>query len=203
MGGDANRNNFTIANKYLFADLLLFERGEGDEVTSTSFVAKNESIDASSTSLEAPNATHQMWWDANGSSLPMANKCSFANILLFESREGDEATSPSFTTENGSIDVSNSSLEAPIATHHMLEDAHRNGFTMANKCLFANLLLFESGEGDEEISPSFVAQNRSIDASNLLLKRPLQLITSRGGANRNSFTMANKCVFADLLFFMA
>ena len=39
--------------KYLFADLLLFTRREGDEVTSPSFVAENAAIEASSASLEA------------------------------------------------------------------------------------------------------------------------------------------------------
>ena len=43
--------------KYLFADLLLFTNGEGDEATSHSFASKNEAIDASSSSLEAFIAT--------------------------------------------------------------------------------------------------------------------------------------------------
>ena len=38
------------------------------------------------------------------------------------------------------------------------------------KCLFANLLLFESGESDERTSPSFPAANTRIDASNALLE---------------------------------
>ena len=55
--GDANGSSFTIANKYLFVDLFLFESGEGDEATSPSFVAENKAIDASSMSLEAIIAT--------------------------------------------------------------------------------------------------------------------------------------------------
>ena len=46
-----------MANKYLFADLLLFETGEGDETTSPSFPAANAGIDASSALLEALIAT--------------------------------------------------------------------------------------------------------------------------------------------------
>ena len=49
----------------------------------------------------------------------MANKYLFDDLLLFESGEGEEATSPSLATENESIDASSSSLEAPIATHHI------------------------------------------------------------------------------------
>ena len=49
-----------MANKYLFADLLLFESGEGNEATSPSLATKNESIDASSSSLEAPIADYYL-----------------------------------------------------------------------------------------------------------------------------------------------
>ena len=56
-GGDANRSSFTTANKYLFADLLLFESGEGDETTRLSFASANAGIDASSALLEALIAT--------------------------------------------------------------------------------------------------------------------------------------------------
>ena len=52
-----NQSVFTAVNKYLFADLLLFESGEGDEATSPSFPAENAVIDASNSSLEAPIAT--------------------------------------------------------------------------------------------------------------------------------------------------
>ena len=56
-GGDANRSNFTTANKYLFADLLLFKSGVGDEETSPSLSAENSGIHASSALLEALIAT--------------------------------------------------------------------------------------------------------------------------------------------------
>ena len=56
-GGDANRSSFTTANKYLFADLLVFMSGEGDEATSPSFTAKSSGIDVSSALLEALIAT--------------------------------------------------------------------------------------------------------------------------------------------------
>ena len=56
-GGDANRSSFTTANKYLFADLLVFMSGEGDEATSPSFTAESSGIDVSSALLEALIAT--------------------------------------------------------------------------------------------------------------------------------------------------
>ena len=52
--------------------------------------------------------------DEKASILPMADKCLFANLLLFASREGDEATSPSFTTSYASIQASSPSLEMLI-----------------------------------------------------------------------------------------
>ena len=61
-GRDANRSSFTIANKYLFVDLLLFAGKEGDEATSPYFATENSGIDASSTLLEALIATYSMQW---------------------------------------------------------------------------------------------------------------------------------------------
>ena len=55
-GGAANGSVFTAANKYLFADLLFFTAGEGDEPTSPFVPAENVAIDASSSSLETPIA---------------------------------------------------------------------------------------------------------------------------------------------------
>ena len=53
--------------------------------------------------------------DANGSGLSPANNYLFADLFLFMSGEGDEATSPSFTTRYAAIDASKALLEALIA----------------------------------------------------------------------------------------
>ena len=58
----------------------------------------------------------------------MANKYLFADLLLFTSGEGDEATSPSLAIENESIDASSSSLEVPIATYYMQDGCKRGRF---------------------------------------------------------------------------
>ena len=52
----------------------------------------------------------------NRSSFTTANKYLFAYLLLFWSREGDEATSTSFSAENVGIDAISALLEALIAT---------------------------------------------------------------------------------------
>ena len=57
--------------------------------------------------------------DGKASTLPTANKCLFANLLLFASGEGDEATSPSFTTSYGSIQASSPSLETLISAWYV------------------------------------------------------------------------------------
>ena len=59
-GGDANRSSFTTANKYLFADLLLFTSEKGDGETSPSCATVKGSIDASTSSLEASIPSEQM-----------------------------------------------------------------------------------------------------------------------------------------------
>ena len=53
---------------------------------------------------------------AHGSSLPAANKYLFAELLFFMSGEGEETTSPSFTTRYAAIEASSASLEALIAS---------------------------------------------------------------------------------------
>ena len=47
---------------------------------------------------------------------PRQTRCLFANLLVFTSAEGDEATSPSFAAENEAIDASSSLLGALIET---------------------------------------------------------------------------------------
>ena len=46
----------------------------------------------------------------------MANNYMFADLFLFTSGEGDEATSPSFTIRYAAIEASSASLEALIAS---------------------------------------------------------------------------------------
>ena len=96
--GDANRSSFTTANKYLFADLLLFTSGEGDEATLPSFTAENSGIDVSSALLEALIATKQMQWGCEWERFTRGKQIPVCRSLLFKSGEGDEAPSPSFAT---------------------------------------------------------------------------------------------------------
>ena len=86
--GDANRSGLPPANKYLFADLLLFTSGEGDEATSPSFAAENAAIQASSSSLEAFIATRYMERGCDGSTLPTANKMPVCRSLIVYKRGG-------------------------------------------------------------------------------------------------------------------
>ena len=43
-------------------------------------------------------------------------------------------------------------------------------YPQQTKCLFSDLFLFGSGEGDERTSPSFPAANTGIDAFSALLE---------------------------------
>ena len=69
-----------MANKCLFADLIFFTSGEGNEATSPSFSAKYAAIAAPSSSLEALIATWYMRRGCEGGILPMANKYLFPDL---------------------------------------------------------------------------------------------------------------------------
>ena len=106
---DANGGVFTMANKYLSADLLFFTARKGDKATSPSFAAENAAIEASSASLEALIA---ILLPACGTlkeaTFPTAINLLIAVGLLFSCAGGERATSPSST----SIGAYNTLLEA-------------------------------------------------------------------------------------------
>ena len=100
--------------------------------------------------------------DANGSGLPTANNYLFADLFLFKSGEGEEATSPSFATSYEPIQASNPCWKCSFQVGAFSEDANANISPTANKYLFADLFLFKSGEGDEATSPSFAAEMQGL-----------------------------------------
>ena len=120
-------------------------------------------------------------WYAKLGTLHTETNYLLANFLFVRGAESDGETSPSCATVNESIDASSSSLEASIPTQQMRGDANRSSFTTANKYLFADLLLFTSGEGDEATSPSCATVNESIDASSSSLEASIPTQQMRGG----------------------
>ena len=80
---DASGSGLSTANEYLFADLLLFTSGEGDEATSSSFAAEILWIDAFSALLEALIAIWEMQWGCErerftpGKQLPVCRSFTF------------------------------------------------------------------------------------------------------------------------------
>ena len=75
----------------------------------------------------------------------------------------------------------------PLQLNTCKGDAHRSSFTMANKYLFASLLLFMSGEGDEATSPYFATENMGIDASSVLLEALIAKEYVQWGCKREQF----------------
>ena len=73
---------------YLLAISTFFHGVEGDEATSTSFIAESATIDASRSSLEALIATCKCRGRANCSTLPTANKTSVCRFLILHKRRG-------------------------------------------------------------------------------------------------------------------
>ena len=84
---------------YLFANILLFASREGDEATSLSSVAETWGLRLSALHWKRSLQFSKCRGNENGGTLPVANKNLFADLLFFASREGDEATSPSFVVE--------------------------------------------------------------------------------------------------------
>ena len=71
--------------------------------------------------------------------------------------------------------------------------AHGSNLPMAKKYLFANLLLFESGEWDKTTLPSIATQNAMIDSSKSLLEEPIATFYMRGGVcEREHFHNGNQ-----------
>ena len=104
--------------------------------------------------------------NANGSGLPTTNKYLFADLLLFTSGEGDEATSPSFTTRSVAIEASSASLEALIVVLlPACATLKEVGFPTAINLLIAVGLLFFCADGERATPPSCA----SICAYNTLL----------------------------------
>ena len=106
--------------------------------------------------------------DANGSGLPTANNYLFANLFLFKSGEGDEATSPSFAAEMRGLMLPACCWKHLLQHRKCSGDVNRSGLPTANNYLFADLLFFTDGEGDEATSPSFSAANKGNDASSVV-----------------------------------
>ena len=84
-----------------------------------SCVTVNKSIDASNSSLEVQMARCLVQLVCEVGKFTHRNVLPACKSLLFYGTEGSEATSPSFATENKSIDALRSLLEVPIATHQM------------------------------------------------------------------------------------
>ena len=88
-----------MANKYLFADLLFFMSGEGDDATFPIFTTRYAAIEASSASLEALIA---VLLPAGGTPkqaiFPTAINLLIAVELLFSCTDGERATLPSCTS---------------------------------------------------------------------------------------------------------
>ena len=118
---DAKLCNVHTKINYLLAILSFVRGAESDRTTSPSFENTNGSIDASSSSLKAQMARSFMQLVCEVGNFTHKKFYLLANRSFVRGAEGDGETSPIFTAENESIDASGSSLEAPIATHHIRE----------------------------------------------------------------------------------
>ena len=125
---DAKLCNVHTKKNYLLAILSFVRSAEGDRTTSPSFENTNGPIDASSSSLEAQMARCFLQLVCKVGHFTHKKFYLLANRSFLRGAEGDRETSPIFTAENESIDVSSSSLEAPSTTHHIGVGCKREQF---------------------------------------------------------------------------
>ena len=105
-----------MEKNYLLA-LFTFVRGaEGDRATSPSSASRNGSIHASRLSLEAQMERDFILLEGEARHFAHGKNYLLAILSFVCGAEGDEATSPSFVSENAAIDATRSSLEALGAT---------------------------------------------------------------------------------------
>ena len=109
--------------------------------------------------------------DANGSTLPTTNKMHV--LLIFNCLQVERATRqrrPLLQLQTRGLMLPAHCWKHSLRHSKYTSDANVSGLCTTNKYLFANPLLFESGEGDGTTSPSFPAKNVGIDASSALLE---------------------------------
>ena len=94
----------------------------------------------------------------------MANKYLFASLSLFATREGDEATSPSFAIHCTQLRLLMRCWKHSLQLSTLTRDAKGSTSPMANNGLFADLLLIVIREGDEAMSPFLKTRCALIDA---------------------------------------
>ena len=131
-----------MVNKCLFAKRLLFASGEGDGATSPSFKTSCTPNQAFSTSLEVLIPTWYVQEGCKQEYLTHGKQMPICKCSTLTSVEGDEATSPSFTTHYMQIHVSNASLEAFIATWYVQRGCKREHFTQGKQMLVSESFTF-------------------------------------------------------------
>ena len=145
---DGEVGHFAHGKKYLLVLFIFVHGAEGDRAMSPSFASRNGSMDASRLSLEVQMKRDIM--QLAGKAGHFTNKKNYLLVILsfVHGVEGDEATSPSFATENEAIDTSSMSLEAFIATLHMQRTCKRQHFTHGKqKTVCRSLNVYKQREG--------------------------------------------------------
>ena len=167
---DTNRSGLPTANNYLFADLLFFTDGEGDEATSPSFLAANKGNDASSVVGSAHCNKANAVGMRVGGVYPRQTTTCLPIFSFLRAERAKRHSRPLLQQATSRFKLPTHRWKRSFQLGAFSGDANANSFPTANKYLFADLLLFMSGEGDEATSPSFATENSWIDASSALLE---------------------------------
>ena len=110
---EGEAGHFAHGKKNYLLVLFAFVRGtEGDRATSPSSTSRNGLIPASSLSLEVQMEREFILLEGEARHFAHGKNYLLAILSFFHDTEGDEATSPSFVSENTAIDATRSWLEA-------------------------------------------------------------------------------------------
>ena len=138
--------------------------------------------------------------DANGSTLPTANKtpvCRSLSVYKQRGQRGNVALFYSWKRSDRCYQLVAGSAWCNIANARGMGTATL--YTRQTKYLFADLWLFTSREGEEATSPSYVARNKAIDASSSPLEALFATWYMQMGCDGSTLPRANKTLVCQSL----
>ena len=163
--------HFTHKNTYLLANLLFVHGIEGDGERRTLVQGTKGSIDASSSSLETPIATHHMLGGMQTGGVSQRQTIACLQIFCcLRAKRGTRQRRPLLQLKTSRLMLPALGWKRPLQLITCKGDANGSSFIAANKYLFDNILFPTIGEGDKATSPSFATENAGIDASSMLLE---------------------------------
>ena len=191
--------HFTIGKKLPALNFSFLRSPEGDGTTSPSFTTSHASIQASSPLLETLISAWYVQWGwkseyfTHGKQMPVCPSFTFCEQ---RGRRGNHA--PLFQLQTRGMMLPACCWKRALQQSKCSGDANGSGLPTANNYLFADLLFFTSGEGDEATSPSFTTRYAAIEASSASLEVLIaSLLPACGPAKKATFPTAIRLLIVE------